>query len=245
MADELEYIKLLAKGNSVRLVSEITGISYGTVCRHLRDIGYDAVGNPKPRAKATRRLTNLYTRVVEASATLEEAAKALNATKEHVSRTMSRLEVKKKWDLVANKDKTMSTGRRAELFIIRLRPKWLVRDCYNSKTGSRKSKFDLILKGQAAWTTENDFFTGGSVDVKHAPLKKEKRHGYRKETESWSFSVGNFSKGVKWAALVGYNSDKSRELAVYMVPGKLVYGHSTIRINKGKSKYNKYLIWSE
>jgi len=245
MSEELNYIRYLSQGMSVRLVSEITNVSYGTVCRHLRDIGYNADGTPKPRAKVTRRMTNLYKQVVSDSNTLEEAAEALNAPKEHVSRTMARLGVKKKWDLVANKDKTMSTGRRAELFVISLRQKWLVRDCYKSKTGDRKSKFDLILRGQEELVIAGEPFTGGSVDVKHAPLKKEKRHGYRKETESFSFSVGNYSKGVKWAALVGYNSDKSEELAVYMVPGKLVFGHSTIRINKGKSKYNKYLIWSK
>jgi len=242
---EIQYLSMLAQGCSVRLTADILEVNYGTFCRHLREIGYDRHGWPVSRAKATPRMKRLYEAVYKQSNTLGEAAKTLNAPKDHVSRTATRLEVKPNWKLEYNEDLTTSTGRQAELFVIALRVKWLVRDCYKAKTGGKTAPYDLILKGREDVKFEDGtHFTGGSVDVKHCALKEEQKRGYKELIHRWLFSVGNFSKHVKWAALVGFNEDKSAVLGVWMVPGHLVAGHSSIRINKGKSRYNQYLIWS-
>lgn len=242
---ELKYIHLLKKGSSVRTVSEVVGVSYHSVCHHLREIGYNRLGEPTLRAKVTPRMTRLYQHVLANSDTLQEASALLNASKEQVSRMITRLGLRKVWLLESNYNQVTATGRRAEMFVIDLRQKWLVRDCYKAKSGGRQFPYDLILKGQADLLVDEVPFTGGSVDVKHAPLKRERRAGYKSETEAWSFSVNNFGPKVKWAALVGYDETKEKELVVFLVPGKLVAGHSTIRINRGKSKYNAFRVWGE
>lgn len=242
---ELKYIELLAQGLSVALAADLVGANYGTVCRHLREIGYDKHGQPVKRAKVTPRLTRLYVFVLKKCDTLAEAAELLHAPKEHVSRTISRLGLTKKWKLESNEDVTTSAGRKAELFVISLREKWLVRDCYKAKSGGKQSPYDLILKGKEDIVFgDGSAFTGGSVDVKHTALKSEHKRGYKEPTSRWLFSVGNFSKGVKWCALVAFDESKENIQAVWLVPGKLVYGHSTLRINNGASKYNQWLVWS-
>ena len=88
--------------------------------------------------------------------------------------------------------------------------------------------YDLILE---QW---------GSVDVKSSPIKKDK-YG----NTYAAFNTQNFTKGVKYAFCVALTEDRQDFVAVFAIPGKLVYGHSTIHITLSplSKKYSKFLIW--
>lgn len=177
--------------------------------------------------------------------TLAEAAAAIRCDKQHVTQMFSRLGIRPKWSLENHEHQTTSAARTAELFVAKMRPKWLVRDCYSCETGHGQFPYDLILRGQADLVfADGTIFTGGSVDVKHAGLKTDQADARHKSPRNrWLFSVENFGRKVKWCALVGFNADKTEILRVWLLPGHLVHGHSTIRVAHPQSAHDRYLVW--
>ena len=222
----------LKVGYTVREVASSQGISYSTLCKQLRIFNLTKYGVLKADFALiyTEQFKEWLQLLSKECKNMQEISEVLGVTREKVSSIYSAAKIYVTWKLEDNHNDLLAASRRAELFVKNLGYK-VVRDCYTCKTAShQKAPYDLILQGF------------GSVDVKSTPVKRDK-HGNLYA----AFNTQNFTKGVKYAFCVAMDEKREDFVAVFAIPGKLVYGHSTIHITLDpmSEKYKEYLIWKE
>lgn len=225
----LKMAESLNRGLSVLQASEEVGISYSTGCARLRKANLDNKGKLKDSSKLLYSAEfKVYLAIlVEKSKNLAEIAETLGVSRDRLSSILATAKIKVRWHHENNHDPILAAGRKAELFVKSLGIP-IVRDSTSAKNGSTSSPFDLILQGY------------GSVDVKHTIIR------YSSAGKPYaSFSVANFTKGVKYAFLVLFDESRTIPKIVFAVPGKNVYGHSTISISLEpiSKKYKEKIIW--
>ena len=223
---KLDFIRYLNKDYSVAFAAETVGCSYSVACKWLRDFNLYSNGKFKDqRLTYTKELKELLTYAAAKLKNLDEISTLFGVTREQLSGIYKTAGIKIKWKLENNHNELLAASRRCELFVQNLGYK-VVRDCYKCRPAG--FPYDLILEGF------------GSIDVKSTIL----RHNSAGKPYA-SFSVENFSKGVKYAFLVVMDEYRDEFLYVFALKGKLVYGHSTISISLDpiSVKYKDNLIW--
>lgn len=218
----------LQEGTSVRILAENNSISYGTLCSVMRRFSITNKGLLKDRIQYNEEFKEWLNYLASNFANIAEISKFFKISREKVSSIYSAAGVYIAWNLEDNHNELLAAARRAELFVKNLGYR-VIRDCYTCEQAShQKAPYDLILE------------RFGSVDVKSAPIKKDK-YG----NTYASFNTQNFTKGVKYAFCVALTEDRQDFVGVFAIPGKHVYGHSTIHItlNPLSKKYAENLIW--
>lgn len=227
--DMIVVANLLKGGYTTTEVADNLLVSYGTLCKRLSSHHLTNKGILKEdKLTYTATFKEFLTKLSNHFTNIQEIADFLGVTRERVSSIYSSAKVYVTWSLENNHNDLLASSRRAELFVKNLGYR-VVRDCYTCKSAShQKAAYDLILEGF------------GSVDVKSTPIKKDK-YG----NTYAAFNTQNFTKGVKYAFCVALDSNREDFIAVFAIPGKLVYGHSTIHITLDplSKKYSEFLIW--
>lgn len=219
----------LQGGATVKETSAIVGVSYAALCKQLHVFNLDKFGSLK---KETLDYNDNFKSWLELLSkecqNMDEISKVLNVSRDKLSSIYATAKIYVTWKLEDNHNELLAASRRAELFVKNLGYK-VIRDCYTCKSAShQKAPYDLILE---KW---------GSVDVKSTPIKRDKKGNLYA-----AFNTQNFTKGVKYAFCVALTEDRQDFVAVFAIPGKLVYGHSTIHITLEplSEKYKQFLIW--
>ena len=221
----------LKAGTTVKDTAKLVGVSYSTLCKLLRKFN---LTNKGVLVDSTLDYNDSFKEWLELLSkeckNMQEVSEVLGVSRDKVSSIYATANIYVTWSLEDNHNELLASSRRAELFVKNLGYR-VVRDCYTCKSAShQKAPYDLILE---KW---------GSVDVKSSPIKKD-RYG----NTYVAFNTQNFTKGVKYAFCVALTQDRQDFVAVFAIPGKLVYGHSTIHITLEpiSKKYAEYLIWTQ
>ena len=222
----------LQGGLSVKDTASSFSISYATLCKQLHLFNLTKYGVLKAdfALDYTDQFKEWLTLLSKECKNMQEISDVLGVTREKVSSIYSSAKIYVTWKLEDNHNDLLAASRRAELFVKNLGYR-VIRDCYTCKSAShQKAPYDLILE---KW---------GSVDVKSTPIKKDKNGNTYA-----AFNTQNFTKGVKYAFCVAMDENRDDFVAVFAIPGKLVYGHSTIHITLDplSKKYENYLIWKK
>lgn len=221
----------LQRGATVKQVASEQSISYSVLCKQLHVFNLTNKGRLISSTLVYNDIFKSWLEMLPSEfLNIQEIADFLGVSREKVSSIYSTAKVYIPWNLENNHNELLAASRRAELFVKNLGYK-VVRDCYTCNSAShQKSSYDLILEH---W---------GSVDVKSSPIKRDKYGNLYA-----AFNTQNFTKGVKYAFCVALSEDRQDFIAVFAIPGKQVYGHSTIHITLSplSKKYAPNLIWSE
>lgn len=228
--DSMKEVALsLQRGSSVKDTAVAQGISYATLCKQLHNFNLTNKGSLIQTAlDYTPQFKEWLVVLGEDFRNLQDLSDFFGVTRDKASSIYSTAQVYIPWKLEDNHNDLLAASRRAELFVKNLGYR-VIRDCYTCKSAShQKAPYDLILE---KW---------GSVDVKSTPIKTDKNGNVYA-----AFNTQNFTKGVKYAFCVAMDFNRDDFVAVFAIPGKLVYGHSTIHItlNPLSNKYKPYLIW--
>lgn len=224
-----EVALALQAGATVRDTAARFNMSYSTLCKQLHIFNITKYGKLiEGTLDYNEAFKDWLKFLSEQCLNIKNLADLLQVSRDKVSSIFSTAKIYVAWNLEDNHNELLAASRRAELFVKNLGYK-VVRDCYTCQSAShQKAPYDLILE---QW---------GSVDVKSSPIKKDK-YG----NTYAAFNTQNFTKGVKYAFCVALTEDRQDFVAVFAIPGKLVYGHSTIHITLSplSKKYSKFLIW--
>ena len=234
MSKYVEIMKAVAlslqEGRTVKDTAFAYNMSYNTLCRQLNKYNLTNKGRliqdtPLDYTEPFRKWLRLLS---EEFINIFEIAEFLGVTRDRVSSIYATAGIFVVWKLEHNHNDLLAASRRAELFVKNLGYK-VIRDCYTCKGAAhQKASYDLILE---KW---------GSIDVKSTQAKRDKHNNLYA-----AFNTQNFTKGVKYAFCVAMDEQRDDFVAVFAIPGKLVYGHSTIHITLEplSKKYEQYKIW--
>ena len=204
--------------------------SYSTLCKQIRSINISGKGTLVERNLSyTEEFKDFLRHLTIEFKNMQEIANFLGIEREKLAGVYSTAGIQVKWRLENNHNELLAASRRAELFVKSLGYR-VIRDCYTCASAEGvKAPYDLIL----------EHF--GSTDVKSTVVKTAWN-----DRKYASFNVQNFTKGVKYAFLVVMTEDRDDFVFVFAVPGKQIYGHSTISIslNPISPKYAEHLIWT-
>lgn len=224
-----EVALALQAGATVRDTATRFNMPYSTLCKQLHIFNITKYGKLiEGTLDYNEAFKDWLKFLSEQCLNIKNLADLLQVSRDKVSSIFSTAKIYVAWNLEDNHNELLAASRRAELFVKNLGYK-VVRDCYTCQSAShQKAPYDLILE---QW---------GSVDVKSSPIKKDK-YG----NTYAAFNTQNFTKGVKYAFCVALTEDRQDFVAVFAIPGKLVYGHSTIHITLSplSKKYSEFLIW--
>lgn len=224
-----EVALALQAGATVRESAEKFNISYSALCKQLHIFNITKYGKLIEGTLDYNEAFKDWLKFLSTQCSnIKGVADLLQVSRDKVSSIFSTAKIYVAWNLEDNHNELLASSRRAELFVKNLGFK-VVRDCYTCNSAShQKAPYDLILERY------------GSIDVKSSPIKKDK-YG----NTYAAFNTQNFTKGVKYAFCVALTEDRQDFVAVFAIPGKHVYGHSTIHITLSplSKKYSQYLIW--
>lgn len=224
-----EVALALQAGATVRESAEKFNISYSALCKQLHIFNITKYGKLIEGTLDYNEAFKDWLKFLSTQCSnIKGVADLLQVSRDKVSSIFSTAKIYVVWNLEDNHNELLAASRRAELFVKNLGFK-VVRDCYTCNSAShQKAPYDLILEHY------------GSIDVKSSPIKKDK-YG----NTYAAFNTQNFTKGVKYAFCVALTEDRQDFVAVFAIPGKYVYGHSTIHITLSplSKKYSQYLIW--
>lgn len=222
---------LLKEGKALKELSLLSVYpSYGSLCKIIRKVNISGKGVLVDRNLSYTPEFKEYLYFLSSTfKNLQEIADFLGTQRDKLAGIYATAGLQIKWRLEDNHNDLLAASRKAELFVKNLGYR-VIRDCYTCASAEgTKAPYDLILEHY------------GSCDVKSTVIKSTPEG--RKYA---SFNVQNFTKGVKHAFLVVMTEQRDDFVMCFAVPGKLVFGHSTISIslNPISNKYSNYLIWS-